>query len=211
MTYGQKFEAYGESHMRWIENPKDCGLRFVGYADKFCTNVDHTGWYTDDHGFDEKVRGVIYQLPARNGHQILVPGYADPWNDGAICLAFSDLYECPENLPHWSYAKSECGYAADRIAERMAEPERDYRWRSCAGFEYSDLGKMIKSLRQETREMIAEIRTICPELSNAPRSVAALKSSLQSNLRQMQDYRERRAELRDEYQGCKVFLECAEC
>lgn len=59
---------------QWIERPADIGLRFVGYADKVRPSIKHSGWYSDN---DQRslIRGVVYQLPGRDGKARYVAGH----------------------------------------------------------------------------------------------------------------------------------------
>lgn len=67
--------------VRWIENPAAVGLRFVGYADKLA-NLDHTGWFSDADG-SSKIRGVVFQLPGRDGRPRFYCGHDNEDNGEA--------------------------------------------------------------------------------------------------------------------------------
>ena len=148
VAYNPQFAAYGERRLRWIENAAD-GLRFVGYADELA-RLDHTGWYLDDCCGDT-VRGAVWQLPGRHGAPLYVPGYADPWNDGAACLSFDDLTDDKTTAALW----------ADSIAERMAEAERDYQRAASAGFEFGELAEEIARRRRENSRLAARTQSGC--------------------------------------------------
>ena len=64
-SYGPAFKHCGKGY-RHVENCVAAGLRFVGYADKINDRIRHKGWCVDEFG-DDVMRGVVYQLPARNG------------------------------------------------------------------------------------------------------------------------------------------------
>lgn len=174
--YGPAFKARGTSHMRFIERPSTCGLRFVGYADKLA-GLDHTGWYVDNDQ-NETVRGVVFQLPGRNGKPLFICGYED-WNngkadsDGPVCLDFGDVLEgeAREWIPardgwsgYWSYSDDprdhdgcrEAARAADQTAEWLAESEREYRAAWGAGSRYHDLGEEIAASRHTVKALLAE-------------------------------------------------------
>lgn len=79
----------------WIESPSSMGLRFVGYADEL-VKLDHMGWFTNDFG--DTMRGVVYQLPGRDGKARFVAGHdnadngaAD--NGGPAYVDFSQIIE----------------------------------------------------------------------------------------------------------------------
>ncbi len=78
------------SHYRWVENTGFAGLRTVGFADEIARGIDHKGWFCDPHDFGggEVYRGIVLQLPARNGFPQYVYGYADPCNDDAALIDF---------------------------------------------------------------------------------------------------------------------------
>lgn len=111
---GRSRSTYGHgTTLRWIECPKECGLRLVGYADEVSSYIDHKGWFTDSEFQDETLRGVVYALPHRRGY---LAGYADPDNVVAAALEFSIIED-----------ESDAARRADGIAEIAAEAERDYR------------------------------------------------------------------------------------
>lgn len=90
-------EGHNARQMQWIEKPADMGLRFVGFADELSNHIKHTGWYTDAYG-DSSIRGVVYQLPGRNGRARFVAGHdnadngrAD--NGGPALIDWSTIYE----------------------------------------------------------------------------------------------------------------------
>lgn len=93
-----RFPAEGRNagQMQWIEKPASMGLRFVGYADDLAS-IGHTGWYTDLDCF-ESIRGVVYQLPGRNGRARFVAGHDNRDNGaaddgGPALIDWSTIYE----------------------------------------------------------------------------------------------------------------------
>lgn len=102
-------------------------FRFVGFADEVGP-IDHTGWFGDDEGTGfHTCRGVVYQIPARNGEPVYLAGYE--WGESAHGKRFAsgggsieyggrgDTYE----------SKEEAARAADSLAEYAAEREREYQ------------------------------------------------------------------------------------
>lgn len=101
-------------------------FRFVGFADEVA-RIDHTGWYGDDEGSGyTMMRGVVYQIPARDGSPLFLAGYE--WGEGTGKRFTSgggsieyggrgDTYE----------SKEEAARAADSLAEYAAESEREYQ------------------------------------------------------------------------------------
>lgn len=98
---------------RCVENAGN-GLRFVGYVDDILTNIRHTGWFVDNFQ-EETARGVVYQLPARNGAKQYIAGYQLPCDDTCVCLSF-DITDDKTTAAMW----------ADSMTELMAEEEREY-------------------------------------------------------------------------------------
>jgi hypothetical protein len=173
--------------MRWVEDPTACGLRLAGHADELA-RLDHTGWFVDDFQ-GETVRGVVYRLPSRKGVLRLVAGYADPFNDGPACLDFSETFD----------DEREAAWRADRIAERMAETEREYQATTSARLEHDELAETIAATRRDALALIREIKSGKEHLCDAPRIVAALRDRLASMLDEIRESRERRAELASDF------------
>ena len=71
--------------LRWVENVSK-GWRLIGYADELNRSVQHTGWFTDEDGMSETLRGIVYKLPSRKGSPVYAVGYADPYNDDCARL-----------------------------------------------------------------------------------------------------------------------------
>lgn len=195
-NYGPKFEALGESHMRWMENPEAAGLRLVGFADELSRHIDHTGWFTDRDFQDETARGIVYRLPARNGDSVFVYGYADPCNDGPACLCFDITGD-----------KLEAACWADGIAELMAEQESEYQeaWR--AGRSYEEAEESIGVVRRATLTLIKEIKALCPSPKTYPKTHATLRGAVTSALAEIRTLREQRADWFDSYGGHCGFTE----
>lgn len=104
---------------RWYEDSALAGLRRVGTSDEIGV-TDHRGWYMDPRGAGETVRGVVYQLPARNGRARYLAGYDDPFGNGGAFLA-CELFEDDDH----EAAKREAAQRGGAIAERMAADERE--------------------------------------------------------------------------------------
>jgi len=73
--------------------------------------VNHTGWYSDEYGDAEKIRGLVVCLP----HGKFLAGWS--MGEGMASAVEGDLY----------IDIIEAAYAADSIAEDVAEREREYR------------------------------------------------------------------------------------
>lgn len=75
--------------------------------------LQHTGWFTDEHGDSDKIRGLVFRLPKDRG-------FLAAWSTGeGMCgtVDYSTVYETEVNA----------AYAADSMAESAAEKERDYQ------------------------------------------------------------------------------------
>lgn len=152
---------------RWIENTSRAGLRFVGYADELAgargwfRGIDHAGWYLDGEFPDssETYRGAVWQLPARGGCAVYVGGYSDPFNDGAALIDFEPIHgERVDYYDDDGDAKREAAHAADSIAARDAETEREYRYRWNAAQRVRDLREDIAAERERHSLLVAGLR-----------------------------------------------------
>lgn len=191
---------HGYRNVRWIENAS-CGLRLVGFADEVARDcgrhIDHKGWFTTDDNYrDEVFRGVVYQLPSRDGETQYVSGYADPNNDDCALLCFDPVTD-----------KTDAAHQADRFAELMAETERDYQRAWGAGRRYEDLADEIKTLRHDALSLGAEMREARKLKVQAPRICATLRDTFLDLYRQIQKLREERAELLNNFGEQEGFAE----
>lgn len=147
--------AASEKGARFVERPAANGLRFVGYADKLA-RLNHTGWYTDRDG-SSKIRGVVYQLPARGGRAVYVAGHDDENNGGAdfggpALLDFSNLFLGEVGGNEYPFepeqAARDAAYSADSFAEREAEEEREYQAAWQAGNKFGDVRGEYRDARK---------------------------------------------------------------
>lgn len=117
------------------------------HADEI-VRIGHTGWFTDEFQ-DEKYRGMVWELcdDAERKDSIFLAGYDE--GSGYCCLSCSggklDTFDSAE----------EAARAADGLAERNAEREREYQenWRAA-----SDLSEEIDSLKDKASATRAEWR-----------------------------------------------------
>lgn len=157
---------------RWCEDPAAIGLRFVGYADELA-DIRHTGWYTDEYQ-DSKIRGVVYQLPARDGQPVYVAGYDAPDNGeankgGPAAIDFSTLWrgevggETADSDHYGEHRRA--AYAADSLAENEAETERKYDRAWQAGSRWAERGEEIASIRRDALADLAMRRAIAADMA----------------------------------------------
>jgi len=144
----QPRKSLDSSRYVWIENPESAGLRRVGFADenlpRYSRAIKHQGWFIDDSQ-DEVFRGVVYQLPGRDGRARYLAGYADPFNPPAAFMCL-DIIEGMKHAAHDEAAKRDAATAADEIARIYAERERAYREVADARWRYDAIPGEIASL-----------------------------------------------------------------
>lgn len=178
-----------EDGLRWIENI-GTAWRFAGFADDI-VNLRHNGWFTDEFQ-DETFRGVVYRLPSHKGKPIYFVGYADPNNDdcarGEIRTDLDD--------------DNEAAYAADAIAERCAESEREYQEAWQLGQRYASTLETVEQERRERSLLFIELRQIKDSIHDAktPTLCKVLKDRIARTRRNIRDaYAERRSIIADSY------------
>ncbi len=129
------------------------GFRDVGAAHDIVW-LRYTGWHKDADG-SETISGHVWQLPARNGETIYLAGYVE--EDSGYCT-LSATHGRIETYADKEYAAS----AADALAEKDAEKEREYseRWQAAraADDDRNDARQQLKAARADARQAIAAIR-----------------------------------------------------
>lgn len=181
-----EYNRQSASGGRWIENVTS-GLRFKGYSDEVATRLRHKGWFTDNDGMGEVLRGAVWQLPARDGQAQYVYGYADPCNHNCAYIVFNPVT-----------CEIDAAYAGDRMAELAAEKEREYQESWQAGKSFACAGDDLKTVRADTIALISAIRK--ERQRGAPSVICdALRSKVREYVREAQKLRERRAALLDDY------------
>lgn len=179
IVYNREWEPEGtRERYRWVENASR-GLRIVGAVDEIKPDwrplVDHRGWYLDPWGEGEVARGYVLQLPARDREPQYIPAIADAWNpDSYIC----DFHSCTSDL-------REAIYAADSMAERYAEREREYRLAESAKLRAEELRKEATAARLEASKLARNLRTDGHALPPSIRDVVRLRMrDLRANVRE---------------------------
>lgn len=149
------------------------GWRDLGTAEEVSRRegsraVEHSGWYCDAFA-SETVGGRVLQLPARGGVPRYVAGIEWSAADGVTVY------------PLQTYAEPlEAARAADAIAKREAESEREYSTTWQAGARFADLGAEVADLRRKALAILAERRAV--RGVNAPNLCAAIRERLESIL-----------------------------
>lgn len=159
---------------RWIESLNEAGLRLTGFSDEIVPHLRHKGWFTDDDGFTGALRGAVLQLPSRGGQTRYLAAYADPENEGAFCVDLSVIDE-----------KRDAALAADSMAERAAETERDYQRAWQEGSRYAQLLEDAKQARANHKALAKDLRATLAEASAKgvvvpPSICATLKAEMRS-------------------------------
>lgn len=154
----------GQGTERFIENPAECGLRFVGYSDELVT-LRHTGHFTDRDNQDNTTRGVVYQMASRDSSLIFVPGYYNSIDsEGAALLDFTSIERVtvPDrgDFNDIRDLARDCARFADGMAERAAESECDYQESWQAGCRYVELGTEYRQARAKFIEQSKALRHV---------------------------------------------------
>lgn len=154
--------------------------------------VDHNGWYCDEFQ-DSTVYGVVLQFPARNGECQYFPGIVWTGSDGVTCYPL-DRYD---NI-------KDCARAADSIAEKLGEQEREYQeaWR--AGNDATELEKQIK---EDRRTILTTIRNAKRDLDIDAAIWRLVKDEVSSLLDDIYEARKKRDKLCDTYGRHEGFKE----
>ena len=118
-AHGLGFSDYGAA----IPASALSGLRDAGTAESIL-NLRHSGYFADDYQ-DELYVGRVWQLPTRNGEPLYLAGYVERDSGYAMLCASNSRLETFDD-------PKDAARAADGLAERNAECEREYseRWRA---------------------------------------------------------------------------------
>lgn len=129
------------------------GFRDIGAAHDI-VRLRHTGWYNDADG-SETIAGHVWQLPARNGEPVYLSGYVE--QESGYCT----LDATRGRIATYS-DKEDAARAADALAEKDAEKEREYseRWQAAreADDERNDARQELKAARADAQQAISAIR-----------------------------------------------------
>lgn len=196
--------ANGRQSLRWskdrenifVDSLERCPLNLEGDAHEL-TRLDHTGWYTDHH-CDDVLKGAVvaYRNPrtldsedAETGnlsHKVYLSAtYCTGWDGATIYTRHS--YE----------TASDAAQAADRIAERMAEDEREYQAKSEAEQQTLSAREEIHELNRQFFALRGEMKKLAPV--QAPTICATLHADLKRIIRERSRLFDRIAKLTDNY------------
>ena len=111
----------------YLESDGGIALRWT-WADKVSgAGIEHTGWYSDEHGDSEKIRGLVLRLPRSRG---FLAGWS--MGEGMASALECDIYE----------TEREAALAADSLAENVAEREREHQEEEEAKREAEEASKL---------------------------------------------------------------------
>ena len=190
----------------YVENPESFGLRLVGRVQADTPRGDiwdsrgDSGWYTQPGGYcdDDICFGVVYQLSARKGQSRFVAAYQNGCNDSGALIDFATVYMSEPGGTCGSAqdddAARDAARAADSMAEKAAESEREYQTAWRAGSDYDQEGQTIAEARQEALTILSERRAVKGK-GNYPALCAAIRSQVESLLETIAEARTKRADL----------------
>lgn len=91
-------------------------LRWI-WADKVeYSHIDHRGWFTDEYGDGDKIRGLVFRLPHNRG-------FLAGWSMGESMCGEVDYTIYDDEV--------QAARNADSMAERVAEREQEYQASLC--------------------------------------------------------------------------------
>jgi len=119
----------GKGASFYLESDGGIALRWE-WADKVSgAHIGHTGWYSDEHGDSETIRGLVFRLPKSRG---FLAGWS--MGEGMASALECDIYE----------TEREAALAADSLAENVAEREREYQEEEEAKREAEEADKLAE-------------------------------------------------------------------
>lgn len=125
------------------------GLRW-GWCDEVANSrIDHRGWWIDEYGDTETIRGVVFRLPNNRGFLVGLS-----MGEGMASTIKTDRVYRDE---------LRAARAADSLAEYAAEVERTYNALMDAKHEAEDAIEEAKQAQREARE---EFRRLALDLRN---------------------------------------------
>lgn len=148
-----KSDAHGGTSGNYSAIPTSVldGLRDIGDAADIIPSMRHTGWYADDLQ-DELYVGHVWQLPSRDGEECYIAGYSERDSGYTMLCASNGRLETFDDA-------ADAARAADGLAERNAEREREYqeRWRAATDLDDDISAKLaeLQSIRRDWKARLA--------------------------------------------------------
>ena len=81
------------------------------WCDTVARSIRHTGWYTDEYGYSEKIRGLVFRLPRSRG-------FLAGWSMGEGMASSLECYIYDD--------ATSAALASDIMAEQAAEAQRQF-------------------------------------------------------------------------------------
>lgn len=165
-NYMEESPSYSEDRKSiWFNGIKaiEKTWRFTDYADKIIS-LQHTGWFADTY-CDDIYRGVVVQLPARNGEYNYLAGYISSDTDEVRLT--SELY----------HDKEEAARGADHLAEKDAEESKEFRTKDQAEQRISELRSENKETRKEIATLKRTIVKLCDDIRRNKAQIAKLEEN----------------------------------
>lgn len=91
------------------------------WADEIAKSIRHTGWYTDEHGDGDLIRGIVFRLPRGRG---FLAGWS--MGEGMITSVEYHVYSVDDEVGAAIAADDLAGYAAEREREHREEFEKEF-------------------------------------------------------------------------------------
>jgi hypothetical protein len=108
--YRSQPSANPDSAFFYLESDFMPSLRWEWADEVDGSRIKHRGWYTDDYGLGEKIRGLVMRLPHGRG-------FLAGWSMGKSMASEIDYTIWDDAI--------DCARNADRMAERAAENARE--------------------------------------------------------------------------------------
>lgn len=192
---------------QWLEYGLDAFRH--EWADK-CEGVriDHKGYYDSEY-CEEVYRGVVLKTTrgtfiagACHGSESRSKGWANLCgNDSAVIIDSGYFHDC----------ERDAALAADGLAERIAEEEREYQEKANAGIKAADLAQEVRDMRAETLASLAELRqarkALARDAAAFPHLCEQLRRQARKALRDISRKRKEIAALVDTYGAESAFRE----
>lgn len=196
--FGWSADQHG---LAYVEKPEDFGFREVGRVvpeyrhGNFWDSRGDSGWLTDPYGdvFRDGTGlcyGLVFQLTGRNGKARFVAGYQFGGCDGGPTVDLGTIYEedsrdlwGSDQNPRNMEAARDAARAADSMAQRAAEDEREYQTAWQAGSRYNDCLDELATIRKSVLATIADMKGACKTIAALPMSIRTrLRQSIESDL-----------------------------
>lgn len=156
------------------------GLRWEWCDEVDPVTIHHTGWFINEHGGGDKIRGIVFRLPKGRG---FLPGWAMGWH-----MAGGLEYDMHPHL-------ETIAAAADLYAEEVADEQRGYEMENQDEEEpvdhsdpyqtISEMRETIETLRMDLRQAQSEhdsTRRLCSQFEDQVGSLQIANGRLRDEI-----------------------------